>query len=190
MSEEQTADAQKRRDERRKTRAEQDAPTSEDRSEKITPVPLSVMLGEGNTVEIGGKSYEVAAFPVSKLGRVGELIGQCPDLLVSLAFAAAETGRMGATEVADVMNRVRARGGAEGDPTEAASVQDGMDALAINISEESAAAMTPLVVLALSRRHPDIVDADIEDDLDLDRFLAVLCKIFTHPGNRPLVRRF
>ena len=151
-------------------------------------VSLSVMLGDGNVVTIGGKEYEVSSFPVAKLGKAGKLLAECPDMMVSAAMNATESGEVSPAKTAEKMNRLMG----QADPGAAQVSADAMEFafrnMALGVTEEEAAAMTPLTVLALSRKHPDLTAEDIEDDLDIEAFLQVLCHIFAL--NQGLRKRF
>lgn len=151
-------------------------------------IPLSVMLGEGGCVQIGGKQYEVAAFPVSKLSSAGKLIAQCPDLMVSAALSAGEGGQAGVAQTTETLNRLMKQAQPEAEAISEAMISYAFDTLAMNISEQEAESMTALTVLALSRRHPGLCGADLEDELDVPTFMSVLCCIFAQ--NQALRTRF
>ena len=151
-------------------------------------VSLAVMLGEGGTVTLSGREYEVAAFPVARLAKAGQLLAECPELMLSAAMCAAEDGEVSAAKTAETLNRLMqsAQPGAEGVSPELMEYAFGTMAMAV--TESQAAAMTPLVALALSRKHPGITAEEIEDDLDVETFFAVLCCIFRQ--NQALRKRF
>ena len=183
--------AEQRREERRQQRAASPVPSAEQEpAAKVETVPLSVMVGEGNTVIIGEKEYLIGAFAVSKLPQAARLLLACPELLISTAIAASETGQIGSEQTAGVVNRMRQQIDSGAEDITGAAIDYALSTLTLNISEEEAAAMTPLTLLALSRFQPDLTLADIENDLDLETFVRVLVKIFAHPGNRPLRERF
>ncbi len=159
---------------------------------KTEAVSFSIMLGEGSSVTIGGKEYEVAAFPVRHLGKAGKLLSLCPDMMISAALSASADGEVGSVQTADTLNKLMKQmqpGAAEGANEVTPEMMDyAFGAVAMSVTEEQAEAMTPLAVLALSRRHPGITAADIEDDLDVAAFLVLLCRIFAE--NQALRRRF
>ena len=151
-------------------------------------VSLSVMLGEGGSVLIGKKQYEVAAFPVSKLSIAGKLISECPDLMVSAALSASGGNEVGVAQTTETLNRLMKQAQPNAEEISETSIAYAFSTMAMNVTESEAAAMTPLAVLALSRRHPGITEADIEDDLDAATFLVLLCRIFDQ--NQALRNRF
>lgn len=164
---------------------------AEGRSQSTAPpetVSLSVMLGEGGSVLIGKKQYEVAAFPVSKLSVAGKLIAECPDLMVSAALSASGGTEVGVTQTTETLNRLMKQAKPDAEEISETSIAYAFSTMAMNVTESEAAAMTPLAVLALSRRHPGITEADIEDDLDAATFLVLLCRIFDQ--NQALRNRF
>lgn len=180
--------AQRKQQAKRLDRAQQDAPSGDSSAAlKITPVPLSVMLSEGGGVLIGGQRYEVAAFPLGKLAQAGRLIAQCPDMLVTAALSD-DGGGMDAGRVIEVTNRLMQQANPDASPLDSEMVGYALATLTMEITDDQAAAMTDLVVLALSRRRPDVTPEMIGDDLDIDVFFAVLLKIFE--ANKPLKRRF
>ena len=163
---------------------------AEGRSASAAPeaVSLSVMLGEGGSVLIGKKQYEVAAFPVSKLSIAGKLISECPDLMVSAALSASGGNEVGVAQTTETLNRLMKQAQPNAEEISETSIAYAFSTMAMNVTESEAAAMTPLAVLALSRRHPGITEADIEDDLDAATFLILLCRIFDQ--NQALKARF
>lgn len=181
--------AQRRQEAKRLERAQQDVPAGDaGESPKTEAVPLAVMLAQGNSVEIGGKEYEVAAFPVSKLGLAGKLIAQCPELMISAALAASEDGEIGAQKTYETLNRLAKQTQPDAAELSPALIAYAFNTVAMGVTEEEAAAMTPLAVLALSRKHPDVTEADIEGDLDVPAFIVLLCRIFAQ--NKMLRARF
>lgn len=152
------------------------------------PYSLSVMLGEGSVVVIGGAEYEIAAFPVARLAKAGKLLAECPELMLSAAMCATDDGEVSAAATAETLNRLmqQAQPGAEGVSAELMEYAFGTMAMAV--TDAQAAAMTPLTVLALSRKHPQLTAEDIENDLDVETFFRVLCLIFRQ--NQALRKRF
>ena len=151
-------------------------------------VTLSVMLGDGNVVVIGGQEYEVSPFPVAKLGKAGKLLAECPDMMVSAAMNASENGELNAAATAEKLNGLMGKAQPGTEPISAEAMEFAFENMALGVTEEEAAAMTPLTVLALSRKHPGLAVEDIESDLDIDTFLQVLCLIFSL--NKGLRKRF
>ncbi len=151
-------------------------------------VSLSVMLGDGHVVVIGGKEYEVSSFPVAKLGKAGKLLAECPDMMVSAAMNASEDGEISPADTAQKMNSLMGQAQPGTEQVSAAAMEFAFENMALGVSEEEAAAMTPLTVLALSRKHPGLTVEDIEDDLDIEVFLQVLVHIFSL--NKGLRKRF
>ncbi len=150
-------------------------------------VSLSEMLGAGNDVVIGGVTYEVAPFPISRLAQVGKLISDCPDILLTAALSAHE-GETDAAAITEAMNSIVKQANADAAPVDEQAVEYALSTITLNVSEQNAKAMTDLTVLALKRRHPDIQSEDIADDLDIQSFFAVLCQIFQLNG--ALKKRF
>lgn len=181
-------DRAKRLQERRDQRAQQELPEGRSEGAPKTTVSLSIMLGEGLTVEIGAKSYEVAAFPIMRLAAAGKLLQRCPDLLVTAALSA-EDGSVDTAQITSALNRLVAMtGNKDADVITEEVITYSLSALALNVTEDEAEAMSELTALALRRRHPDIQAETLADDLDIETFLRVLCKVYD--VNRAMKARF
>ena len=158
-----------------------EAPTGE-------PVPLSVILGEGKSVLIGNCAYELAPFPLGKLAQASRLVDACPEMLLAAALSG-EDGTTSVSQVADTMNRLaKMASGEESETLTPDMIEQTFAMLAFNVSDEQAAAMVDLTVLALSRRYPELTREDIEDEIDLETFLTVLILILEK--NKSLKKRF
>lgn len=180
--------AQRKQEAKRLERAQQDVPAGDaGEAPKTEAVPLAVMLSEGPDVLIGERAYEVAAFPLAKLSQAGKLLALVPDMLTTAALSA-HGGAVTAQSVTEVTNRLMKQADVDAPALEGEIVGYALDTMALNINDDEAGAMTDLVVLALSRRHPDVTAQTIADDLDIETFFQVLCRIFQ--ANKPLRTRF
>jgi hypothetical protein len=178
--------AQKAQQEKRNKRGASADPNASEPAE-ITPLP--VMLGEGRRVIIGATAYEVSGFPIKRMAQAGKLLAEVPDLLVTAALAGAESGEASLEALeARVQSLLLASGQEATAAVSGEYLGTASAALVTNISEAQAQAMLDLTLLALYRLHPEITPADIENDLDIPTFLAVLMRIFR--ANDALRKRF
>ncbi len=179
-------DAQRKQESRRLERARKDVPSATASEEAVKSVPLSVMLADGPDLQIGGKIYEVAPFPLGKLSQAAKLIAQCPDVLLTAALSV-QGGQTDLAKITETTNRVIGQGGASEVGFTDEAVSWSLSMLTLQIEEEQAEAMTDLILLAVSRKHPEVTREEIAAEVDLTVFFAALVKIFA--ANEPLKTR-
>ena len=142
---------------------------------------LRIMRGLGQTVLIGGKEWNLAPFVLKNLQEGYRLIRECNALLVAEAIAGKAGNPVTLEDLTAQYNMLIGRIGRDQDelPFIPAEVYQFLVALPSTMTEEAAQALMKPILLALSRHHPSISAADIEDDFDTGTFVRCLRIIFT-----------
>jgi hypothetical protein len=143
------------------------------------PKSLATMFGIGEKIAIGDIEYELAPIPIKRLSEVGEAIANCPDMLMSHALVAAtNNGEFDAHKTVAFFHTIAEQTEASATLPADQAILTALASGAMNVTSEEAEAMTRLIVLLLRRRHPDLTAEDLEDDLDIPTFLAVVCAMY------------
>jgi hypothetical protein len=150
------------------------------------PAPLRLMLGEGIALNIEGRKVEIARFFLKDHGRFQELISSV-EMAHLIALASShdpDTGEYDMARMAENLNAMIAVASQRSEDV-AARVED-LEAFTpeycayyvSNLSLEGVSSdllsrMTDLVLLAASRKTPDLTREDVSNFLDLSNFLDV-----------------
>ena len=155
----------------------------------LPDVDIATMLGIGEPVEIGGKTYLIAGFPLSKQKEAWQYIGAIPRILLVAALAQVNELAADAASIAASVNKMSSQLGFDGVGELDSDGLSAAVALSLEqIDEEQSEAMIKLATLAISRRHPDISPDEFSDSLDIQAFLDLLIAILRR--NTRLARRF
>jgi hypothetical protein len=148
------------------------------------PAPLDQMTGRSVVeVDLYGNTYEIAPYLLAVAGKASKLLQSVPMAIIAYAYA----DPCGDPEaIAEMLSRMT--GLADDDALNASDGTAQMDALVLNLPEDSVGPMLDAATLAIQRKHPEFTRDMAGDLIDTSNMLEVFRAIFQ--VNKSRKRRF
>jgi hypothetical protein len=149
----------------------------------VEATPMALWLDQGDTIELGGKTYQVLEFPLHKMDEGYRLIYQTPVIFIAIALAAHDSDKADISHITVAYNSLMQR--SIDDPDNPPFAEDDVLTILKVVPEllkdkEVVDRMLDAVCFVLKRKHPNITPEEIYtcDDFDRTWYIRFLQLVF------------